>query len=101
MPLAAIWMNLEIILLSEISWTEKDKYLICLILKNDTNEFIYKTETDSQSQRMNLWLPRGKGLGRDSQGVWDEMYSLVYLKQITNKDLLCKTGNSAQYSVIT
>ena len=65
MPLAAIWMNLEIILLSEISWTENDKYhmiqLICLILKNDTNEFIYKTETDSQTQRMNLWLPGEMG----------------------------------------
>ena len=25
--------------------------------KNGTNELIYKTETDSQTQRMNLWLP--------------------------------------------
>ena len=33
--------------------SEKDKYqkisLICGILKNDTSEFIYKTETDSQA----------------------------------------------------
>ena len=33
MPFAATWMDLEIIILSEISWTEKDKYhmisLIC------------------------------------------------------------------------
>ena len=26
MPLAAIWMDLEIIILSEVSQTEKDKY---------------------------------------------------------------------------
>ena len=32
-------------------------------LKNDTNELIYKTETDSQTSRMNLWLPEGKGWG--------------------------------------
>ena len=25
MPFAAIWMELEIIILSEVSWTEKDK----------------------------------------------------------------------------
>ena len=30
-------------------------------LKNDTNELIYKTETDSQTQKINLWLPKGKG----------------------------------------
>ena len=30
-------------------------------LKYDTNEPIYKTETYSQTQRMDLWLPRGSG----------------------------------------
>ena len=48
---AVTWMDLEIIILSEVSQTEKDKYHmispICGILKNDTNELIYKTETDS------------------------------------------------------
>ena len=38
MPFAATWMYLEIIILSEASQTEKDKYhmisLICGILKN-------------------------------------------------------------------
>ena len=29
------------------------------------------------------------------------IYILLYLKWITNKDLLYSTGNSAQYSVIT
>ena len=31
-------------------------------LKYDTNKPIYETETDSQTQRRNLWLPKGKGL---------------------------------------
>ena len=30
-------------------------------LKNDTNELIYKTETDSQMWKTNLWLQKGKG----------------------------------------
>ena len=30
-------------------------------LKNDTNELIYKTETDSQTQKPDLRLPKGKG----------------------------------------
>ena len=29
------------------------------------------------------------------------IYTLLYIKQIINKDLLYSTGNSAQYSVIT
>ena len=32
-------------------------------LKNDTNEFIYKTETDSQTSKKPLWLPKGKSGG--------------------------------------
>ena len=35
------------------------------IKKND--ELIYKTEIDSQTQKSNLWLPKGKGVG----GGWD------------------------------
>ena len=65
MPFAATWMDLEIIILSEISQTEKDKYhmisLTCGILKNDTDELIYKTEKDPQTWKTNLWLPKGKG----------------------------------------
>ena len=32
-------------------------------LKNNTNESMYKTETDSQTQKTSLWLPKGKGIG--------------------------------------
>ena len=54
MPFAAMWMELEIIILSKISQTKKDEYhmisLPCGIFKkNDTNELIYKTEIDSQT----------------------------------------------------
>ena len=31
--------------------------------KNDTNEHIYKMETDSQTQKTNLWLPKEEGRG--------------------------------------
>ena len=30
-------------------------------LKNDMNELIYKAERDSQTAKINLWLPKGKG----------------------------------------
>ena len=49
MPLVAVWMDLETIILSEVNQTEKDKYVILLICgifkKNDASEVIYKTQT--------------------------------------------------------
>ena len=44
-------MDLEIIILSEVSQKEKDRYhMISLIYGiRDTNELIYETETDSQT----------------------------------------------------
>ena len=39
-------------------------------------------------------------VGRD----WEfgtEIYTLLYLKEITSKDLLNSTGNSVQYSIVT
>ena len=35
----------------------------------------------------------GEGIVRE---FWIDMYTLLYLKWITNKVLLCSTGNSAQ-----
>ena len=40
-------------------------------LKYGTSEPMYKTETDSQTQRIDLWLPRGRGKQWDGQGIWD------------------------------
>ena len=50
---------------------------------------------------MNFWLPGGRVGGKE---VWEfeiDLYTLLYLKWITNKDLLYSTGNSAQYSIMT
>ena len=55
--------------------SERERQIPCDItymwnLNYKTNELIYKTETDSQTQKTNLWLPKGKGRrGRDELGV--------------------------------
>ena len=59
----------------------------------ETNELIYKKETDSQTQRTDFWLPkvRGSGGGMD----WEFGISrckLLYIEWINNKVLLYTQG---------
>ena len=52
MPFAATWMDLEIIILNEVNQRTINIMIHHLYVeskKNDTNELIYKTETDSQT----------------------------------------------------
>ena len=74
-PFSGTWMDIEIIILTEVS--QKETYDITYMwnLKYNTNEPIYKTETDSQIQRTDLWLPRKRG----GLEVWDQqMQSIRY-----------------------
>ena len=55
---------------------DRERQILCDIaymwnLKNNTNEFIYKTETDSETWKTNLRLPKERGGVRDKLGVWD------------------------------
>ena len=70
MPFAATWIDLDTVIVSEVSQTEKEKYnvtsLMCGIYKDNTSELIYKTETDRQN--INLWLPKRKVRRKDKLG---------------------------------
>ena len=51
-PFVAMWLDLEIIILSKVGQKEKNKqHMIALIyrIRCDPNEHIYKAETDSQA----------------------------------------------------
>ena len=66
MPFPATRMDREIIILSEVSQREKDKYHInnrCNLYIH-TIQLIYKRETDSQTKKTNLWLSKRKDGGR-------------------------------------
>ena len=52
MSLTATWIELKIIILSEVSHTEEGKYHIMLLIcrtEKHANRLIYKTETESQT----------------------------------------------------
>ena len=101
MSFAATGMDLEIIILSEVSQRKPNiiRYGLYVEYKNSTQELIWKTEIQSQVQKTNLWLPGGKWGGINWE-IWIDIYTELCIKQITNKELLYSPGNSTQYSVI-
>ena len=76
-------MDLEIVILSEVSQTERDKisYDIAYMwnLKKWYNELIYKREIESQMEKTNLRLPRGKGRGTNRE-IGIDIYTPLYIK---------------------
>jgi len=66
MPFTATWMQLEIIILSEVRKRKTNTIQITYMwnLKHDPNEPIYETETESWTQRRDWWLLGGEGFER-------------------------------------
>ena len=63
-PFAPTWMELEFIILSEVSQTNTVWYLLHVESKkkkNYKNELIYTAETGLQTSKPKLGLPNGKG----------------------------------------
>ena len=75
MPFAATQMDLEIIILSEVSQTEKDKYhmisLVYGILKVNTMKLFSKQKQTHRLRKQTYGYQRGRGEGKDKLGVWD------------------------------
>ena len=92
-----MWMDLETVIQSEVSPKEKDKYRIlthiCGIQKNGTDDPVCKAEIEAQMQRTNMWTPRGASAGGGGGMNWEieiDIYALICIKQITNKNILYK-----------
>ena len=75
LPFAATWMDLEIIILSEVSQAEKDKYymisLICGIQKIIQINLFTKQKQTHRLRKRTSGYQRGKRRRRDKLGVWN------------------------------
>ena len=97
-----MWMDLETVIQSEVSQKEKNKYHIlthsCRIQKNGTDEPICKAEIETQMQKTNVWTPREEsGHGGGGGMNWEigiDMYTLMCIKLMTNKNLQYKKTNN-------
>ena len=67
-------------------------------LENGTAEPVCRPEIETQMQRTNVWTQRGESSGGGGGGVmnWEigiDMYTLMCIKWMTNKNLLYKKIN--------
>ena len=71
MPFAATWMDLEIIILNEVRWREKDKYyMISLKSKKIIQMNLYTKQKQNHRHRKQTYgYQRGKGRRKDKLGV--------------------------------
>ena len=76
MLFAATWIDLEIIILSEVK-TKKDKYYIISFMWNLIKWYkrTYKTETNSWISKSNLWSSKEKPFGGDRMRL---AYTYIY-----------------------
>ena len=87
MLFAVTWMDLEIVILNEVS--QKFQYpmilLICGMQKNGTNEIIYKTEfTDIENKTHSY---------QGGQGGWETLGDGTDMQYIVTMDTLYKTDS--------
>ena len=104
MPFAATWADPEIIILSEVSQKEKDKYIWYHLFMESKirHKWTYLQDRNRLTDRENrLVVAKGEGGGGGKD--WEFGIStckLLYTGWINNKVLLHNTGNYIQYPVI-
>ena len=105
MSFAASWMDLEMVILSAVNQTEKDKYhMISLthgIKKNDTGTYLQNRNRLTDIENKFLVTK-----GEEGGGGIDEVYEInkhiqPHIRQINNKVLLYSTEKYIQYLLIT
>ena len=68
-------------------------------LKNGTNELVYLQNKKSVTNVENkLMVSKGERINWE---IGIDLYIILYIRKITNKNLLYCTENSIQYSVVT
>ena len=76
-----------------------------MLQKSSKNQGKWKTQVQKKNQcgeieNKFIVAREWGGADNDKLGDWDGIYTLLYIKQVTNKSLLYNTGNSTQYSIM-
>ena len=80
MPFAATWLDLEIVVLSEISQAEKDKYCLYVESKIMVQMNLFTKQKQSYRCRKQTYGYQGVAGGRINWEVGIDIYMLLYIK---------------------
>ena len=69
--------------------------------KNDTKELIHTQKNRLKNFKTKLMITKGEMGGGTKWEVGTDIYTLLYMKRMSSKDLLYSTGKSTQYPVVT
>ena len=103
MPLAVTKMDLEIIRLSEVSQRQISdgiSHMWNLIFKMAQMNMFIKQKQTYWKQTYGFQRGHVERRGRINQELGMNVYTVLYTRQISSKDLQYSKGNSTQYSVI-
>lgn len=92
-------MDLEAVLLSDVS--QRKTNIVGHCLQAETKKTVQMNLQNRKSHRCETYGYLG---GKGGWINWDiriDIYTLLYIKQIINKDLLRSTGSSTQYFEMT
>ena len=94
MPFTATWMDLEIVILSEVSQTQRRNIIWHPLYVESKMIQVNLLTKQKETHRLGEWTYDclGEEIVKD---LGMDMYPLLYLKWITNKDQLYSTWNSA------
>ena len=101
MPFVATWMELDIVRLSDVSQTEKEKFhmtsLVCEIEEEIMQMYLLTKQKETHKLRKQTYGLQGEEWGeRIVREFGMDMDRVLYLKWITSKDLLYSAWNSAR-----
>ena len=97
------WLDLETVIQSEVSQKEKNKYCMLMHIygtqKNGTDEPVCRAELETQNKHMDTKGGSGEGQWQwwDKLGDWIDIYTLICIKWISNKNLLYKKINKIKF----
>ena len=80
---------------------EKDKYDRIVLILEEGYKWTYLQNKSIHRYRKQIYAYQGGKWGGINWEVGIDIYIPLYIKYITNKDLLYSTGNYTQYFVIT
>ena len=87
-PFAATWMQLEIIILSEVSQKEKDKYhMVSLMCATYNMTQVNLAARQTRGHREQTCVAKGSEVGRDGEGGWGKAEVITVYRMDTQQSL--------------